>query len=125
MSEKMNPRVKRMWLRALRSGRYAQGRGSLCKMPDSRDRDYRFCCLGVLCDLAVKDGVEVEWSPDPSAPAKRLMIEGDGGGLQEKVREWAGIDTRLAHLEEGDCLAIRNDKGASFQQIADLIEREL
>ena len=46
----MNKEVKKKWVDALRSGEYAQGRSSL------RDHD-EYCCLGVLCELAVKEGV--------------------------------------------------------------------
>lgn len=50
MIEKLKPEVKTLWLEALRSGRYEQGEKNL-------ERDGKFCCLGVLCDLAVQAGV--------------------------------------------------------------------
>jgi len=63
--EKMNPRVKKKWLKALRSGEYLQGTLQLCTptyltnpstSPDlpaqiDEDGDYKFCCLGVLENL--------------------------------------------------------------------------
>lgn len=42
----MKADLKAKWLEALRSGKYEQGSGVL------RDNADRFCCLGVLCDLA-------------------------------------------------------------------------
>jgi len=36
------------WVKALRSGEYKQGQSYL------RNRDNKFCCLGVLCDLTNK-----------------------------------------------------------------------
>lgn len=42
--EPMDPKLKRRWVRALRSRKYKQGREQL------RDGN-KFCCLGVLCDL--------------------------------------------------------------------------
>lgn len=41
--------VIKRWVKALRSGEYEQTQGEL------KD-NYGFCCLGVLCDLAAKDG---------------------------------------------------------------------
>lgn len=34
----------RKWIRALRSGKFKQGQGALCK-------DGKHCCLGVLCEI--------------------------------------------------------------------------
>ena len=46
----MHQEVKQQWVTALRSGEYAQGNGHLRK-------DDEYCCLGVLCDIAVKAAV--------------------------------------------------------------------
>jgi hypothetical protein len=48
----MNPEVKSMWVEALRSNDYLQGRGAL-------NRNGLFCCLGVLCDVALKNGIDL------------------------------------------------------------------
>jgi hypothetical protein len=45
----MNARVKGLWLEALRSGRYKQGKAHL-------ECEGQYCCLGVLCELAVQEG---------------------------------------------------------------------
>src|SRR3954466_4218538 len=51
---KLRPEVKEKWVAALRSGEYKQGRSYLhSQNPDGEDR---FCCLGVLCELAVQEG---------------------------------------------------------------------
>jgi hypothetical protein len=52
---KMNKRVKRLWLKALRSGRFRQGQLRLCRVNSESDK--RHCCLGVLEELAVEQGV--------------------------------------------------------------------
>lgn len=63
---KLRPEVKRQWLAALRSGEYEQGREYLHFVEGGGEF---YCCLGVLCDLAVKDGVvaakTLHPSPDP------------------------------------------------------------
>ena len=59
----MKPEIQAEWVAALRSGEYKQGTGVL------RSEANEFCCLGVLCDLAVKAGVAVE------VQQKRLLDE--------------------------------------------------
>lgn len=117
---KMTPEVKAKWLEALRSGEYEQGRQFL------RTRDNEFCCLGVLCDLAVKAGVIEE----PTADGWGEYRYGDGGeqsGLPDEVSDWAGIDTQLGRFSHGGvdtALAFLNDRGTPFSEIADIIESE-
>lgn len=47
----MRKDVKELWISALRSGNYKQGKGAL-------NRRGNFCCLGVLCE-AILDNKEV------------------------------------------------------------------
>lgn len=44
----MDKQIAEMWADALESGEYRQGREYLCF-------DNRYCCLGVLCELYVKN----------------------------------------------------------------------
>lgn len=53
------------WLEALRSGEYVQGKGAL-KAHDNKDR---YCCMGVLCDVAFPD----EWSEPISTPDEMIF----------------------------------------------------
>src|SRR5215475_8100368 len=48
--QKMNPVVKQLWLEALRSSTYKQG----CRVLGRADN---FCCLCVLRDVAVQQGI--------------------------------------------------------------------
>ncbi len=50
----MKPEIKEMWIQALESGEYQQGRAL------HPDQD-TFCCLGVLCDLYHKETGNGEW----------------------------------------------------------------
>ncbi len=45
----MNANIKKIWLKALRSGEYEQTTTRLCR---PRSDGVGFCCLGVLCDLS-------------------------------------------------------------------------
>ena len=111
----MNKKVKTLWLKALRSGEYKQVQLQL-------KRDDRYCCLGVLCDLAVKAGV----------------IKGFSGRafyLPSAVRAWAGLDGRnptvtYRYRAGGITMSNLNDgttdiASKSFKQIARYIERDL
>ncbi len=49
----------RLWVAALRSGEFAQGRKRLAQSGDG-GATWRYCCLGVACELAIRHGVEVK-----------------------------------------------------------------
>lgn len=103
----LTPELFDAWVTALRSGEYAQGSGQL-----KSDRG-EFCCLGVLCDVA---GLDLE-QENPHRPGTKL---GQTGGLEVKrVAPWPltrlGQKTRVG-------LALRNDEGLSFDDIADHLD---
>lgn len=113
----MDPEIKRRWVAALRSGQYKQGRDRL--------KDFnRYCCLGVLVDLADKDkSTDISWADAHGHDA-----------LPRSVAKWAGtvINPRVTipHQGEGSerlshSLGYLNDFGYSFNEIADLIEEQL
>ena len=91
----LKPEVKAAWLEALRSGRYTQAQGYLTTITDGERRD---CCLGVLCDVAIRAGlaVDVQPSPEPTGnPLVRQQIlkyDGQEGLLPLSVYQWATID---------------------------------
>ena len=112
----MNKRVKKLWLKALRSGEYKQGREQLVTTLDDPNIPDRFCCLGVLQDLYHKEN---ESSFEPSYFSK--------GAPVDKVTLWAEIDDVCAY----EILMNRNDgvgdfkRKHSFKQIANYIEKHL
>lgn len=108
----MNKKVKEKWLEALRSGEYEQGSGYLRTTNDS------FCALGVLCDVAVKDGVEV------TVEKVGILYKYDSrvGFPPRSVTLWAGFDEDYG-IES--IISGKNDSGESFEKIADFIEKDL
>lgn len=126
----MNPEIKALWLEALRSGEYEQGIGALHSYEDGKDY---YCCLGVLCDLAIKAGVDVqEESRTPVyAPEKTsFSYDGEEAFLPYSVQQWAGMedDNVSFRTEEGELLtavSMNDDLGFSFQGIANNVERYL
>ncbi len=118
----MNYRVKKRWIKELRSGVYKK---TCCSL---RHGD-RFCVLGVLCDLHAK-ATGGEWEGG--------HYKGRGSELPDEVRYWAGLEgysamVGLAPLESKyESLAQMNDgvdqdklSARSFKQIANCIERHL
>ena len=51
----MNPRIKDLWVKALQSGKYRQGQLRLIREQKTYGTEH--CCLGVLCELALAEGV--------------------------------------------------------------------
>lgn len=129
MSDKMNAEIKAQWVAALRSGDYTQGRDRLVTINPDGSKEY--CCLGVLCDLAVKSGlgIRVEDREMHYGNLHALSYaDGQLYGLPVEVEEWAGMpgDGTLVELDGMDHdVAGLNDSGHSFMEIADLIERDL
>ena len=97
--------VYRLWIDALRSGQYRQTIYQL-------ERDGKFCGLGVVCELARKDGGP-EWDDG-------LYLDSDYQ-LPRQMSRFMGLtqgdQNRLVNL---------NDKyRATFAQIADYIEQRI
>lgn len=87
----MDANLKAEWVKALRSGRFGQTRFEL-------ENEGCFCCLGVLCEVADIDKVDI-------GPAYRKLdsIVGDYGPLVD----------------------LNDNEGKSFAEIADWIEANL
>ena len=111
--------ARRLWVEALRSGEYEQGRKVLCMKNE-------FCCLGVACDLFVKSRPNVI----------RVKVDDDGITtyghsrfyMPKSVQEWLGLNSDTGKFFPGDAgtvyLSNLNDGGITFAEIADIIESE-
>jgi hypothetical protein len=112
----MDPEIRAQWCAALRSGEYKQGNGYL------RQNNGGFCCLGVLCDLAVKAAV----IPAATNPAGLWMFDDrEFSFLPPTVVQWAGlnaIDPIVRTIGGQAALSNLNDSSATFATIADLID---
>jgi hypothetical protein len=106
---------RKLWVEALRSGKYEQAAQAL-------RRGQGFCCLGVACDIS---GVG-EWS---GAAYVVDTFDASASILPRAVRDWLG----LAHVGaeygdrdgiDGKQLTAKNDSGATFAELADIIESE-
>lgn len=108
----MDATIKDKWIAALTSGEYRQTRNSL-------QFGGGYCCLGVLCDLAAKEG-KGKWGTDAGG-----CVFTDSKGLDEfdvpstDTLEWAGlVGSDWNHLAE------LNDDGHTFDTIAEVIKTD-
>lgn len=126
----MDQQVKEKWIKALRSGEYKQGVGSLRRIVEG---EHRYCCLGVLCELC-PEGEWHLWHLEEKGGRYFYRSENSKGllgYLPKWVQDWAGLEDRSPEIE-GVKLTRHNDgSGAlnidqkSFEEIADLIEKYL
>lgn len=116
----MNKTIKRRWVKALRSGEYKQGYGTLCQTVDGVDE---FCVMGVFIDSTVIGDWEVSsWQyylPDGKFRTF-WTFEGFRTIIADDFLQKAGISTHLA-----DNLTLMNDGRYTFDQLADWIEEML
>lgn len=117
----MNQEVKTKWLDALRSGKYEQGQ-SFLRVDDT------FCCLGVLCDIYLKEKnlnwIQVNVDDDPILYSCMRFTEDEV--LPEEVMKWVSLDTPDPRITSKNAqVSELNDDSYSFNEIADLIEKEL
>lgn len=112
------------WVAALRSGKYKQGVGGL-------RRDDRFCCLGVLCEIAEVPSFEtvgavtyytyafnehihgISYIPDRFVPS--IISDLD---LLKTIRKDDGNLNELM----GQLMTMNDSGNYSFNEIADFIE---
>jgi hypothetical protein len=92
----MNPEIKARWAAALRSGNFRQGKRKLAQKP-TRTMPMTHCCLGVLCELAVEDGIiDAKESKYGVSGTVRSYGNDEKGwastSLPTAVSEWAGLE---------------------------------
>ena len=107
----MNQNAKN-WVKALRSGEFAQGRGRL-------KRGDTYCCLGVACELYRREHPEIVW--EYNGILRKICITPD------LVTKWLGLNSNTADfILGGECTSLMklNDAGLTFKEIADIIKSE-
>ena len=121
----MNTDFLLKWENELRSGKYEQGQGYLSK-------DGKYCCLGVLCEMLVSEGLLEKFEEkdsikygrakdDKMLPAEALNLVGisgfgrfDSTKLSEEIRYLTKEHEYLDNLN--DIVKL------NFKQIADVID---
>lgn len=108
MSKKLSTQEKarRLWVRALRSGKYGWGKEGL------HPKDGKFCCLGVLCEVAIKQGVITSYAHNDGTLSNYPEVLG-----------WVGLQDDSGDFYDGDLTKINDEaKRNPFKKIANLIE---
>ena len=117
------------WVKALRSGKFKQIKGSLIAL--NNDKPTGYCCLGVLCEVS-------------GIPLNHFKIH---DALYGDLNQRCGISDGVGHIKETKSVSIydinkkkiqlrignkyksfvslseANDEGASFKSIASWIEK--
>lgn len=103
---------KESWIKALRSGEYKQGKKALCYL-DNSDGLPRYCCLGVLAEV-----LNLE---------KRMLVSPRWYVYTFKNLEHGSfLANEILNYDKFQCiLAGKNDRGDSFEEIADWIEKNI
>lgn len=107
----MKKEIKDQWVAALRSGNYKQTRSKL-------HTDEGYCCLGVLCDISKLGRWEESWRGNGEY---EYFIDTNNKATAYPPRPVSiHVDLNLVDVDD---LAMMNDRGCSFGEIADHIER--
>lgn len=120
----MKQHVKKLWVEALRSGKYPQGTGYL-------NRNGKCCGMGVLAEVAVECGVATRDRMGATAVFYRMLDEefGDPMQLTTGIAEWAGLRSAIPILATDSFRApitmFNDEYGYSHAQLANLIEVQL
>jgi hypothetical protein len=94
--------IKDKWIAALKSGRYNQVKGSM-RLENLNNFGYSYCCLGVLVEECYS-GDDREW--------------------HLKAMQSVPLDLELS-VDIQNTLSAKNDRGDTFNQIADWIEENV
>ena len=119
----MKREIGEKWIAALESGEYMKGTGKLCLVTSPGHTT--FCCMGVLAELAIADGEEVEkiWWNDTFAE-----YQGERAFLPPVVRDWAGLKTTNGkYKDENDhvySLVELNDETDGFGSVIEIIREK-
>ncbi|UBF29935.1 hypothetical protein K9N68_37630 (plasmid) [Kovacikia minuta CCNUW1] len=137
---KIDPSKKAIWVEALREGQYTQGQGYL-RMEDTDEGEgcFCYCCLGVGLDLMDSS----KWKKESHIYSYPSHFRNFNGYPPPEFFDWLGVpDNRdfndgfyvenengMNHAQLADewwrVLASMNDKGYTFEEIADWIEQHL
>lgn len=112
----MRKRDKDRWVKALRSGKYKQGKSYLAR--ESETGEWQHCCLGVLCELdgigsrVVREGIDGPFKVFGGSASDYLPPS-----LMRKYGIGLSTQRFLGRMND--------DEGADFNDIADWIEEHL
>ena len=133
----MKQNVMKKWVKALRSGKFKQGQGTLRQF--NKKGQAQHCCLGVLCELYNET---MKKSKKKTLSEETIYTDADFShgysrfgnkteDLPKEVMNWAGIDNSIGAFTNDNPihdqydLANLNDTGRKFKTIANIIEKNV
>ena len=112
-----------MWVNALESGNYEQ---SFTLLHQTNGEKQLYCCLGVLCDLYLKNVGDIITEYDEYNDF--TYYDGEESVLPEKVKDWVGLTDSAGKINADgvrfntdESLSGLNDEGFTFKEIAQII----
>ncbi len=114
----MKPEIAKIWVDALRSGEYKQAKGKLATQDLKGNKE--FCCLGILCELAIKNGIALDVKYN--SYSDRFVYDNETQILPYKVMQWSGVKHNNGCYNTSHALSHDNDYGGTFETIANTIE---
>lgn len=112
----LSPEIKDLWINALRSGNYQQGKKKLSV-------NNTFCCLGVLCEINHLAKIQVQ----NGFISYSYRSEYDVSILPKGFAKHLNIDTHGTFfgftIDGLEALTVMNDQGYTFEQISEIIEQ--
>lgn len=120
-------RVMQLWVDALESGEYPQTQGTLHRTKSSEALPAAFCCLGVLCEVAIQDGVPVDREQmefRTRYSSTENDWDSDTAELPEVVYSWAGFDRGSPTIAGTSFVEMNDSCKYSFADIAQVIREE-
>lgn len=115
---KMDKAVKKRWLKALRSGSYAQGAGRL------KNYENKFCCLGVLCDILPNEGSWKDYDKKYQSSSDFILKEtkevSNGHLPLSLIKKF-----QLSELQVRKLVDMNDTEKKTFKEIAAYISRNM
>ena len=108
----------RLWVNDLRSGEFEQGTGQLNQVKDGVDQ---YCCLGVACETARKNGLRMSVVNDATGDK---VYDREQAFLPDSVMNWLGLDSRNPSFKGRPATDWNDGNLASLDEIAALVEAE-
>ena len=113
----MKKEIAELWIKELRSGNWEQTTQTL------KD-EHGYCCLGVLCEIAAKEGI-CKKAVDDDDEETNLYDESETV-LPVSVKVWAGMNSdcgKFGNDESNTLIYLNDDEDKTFPEIADAIEK--
>lgn len=113
----MKAATKKKWIKALRSGNYAQGEGDL-RYKDYITGELSYCCLGVLADILPN----AEFDDDGMCRLKSLSGRKNAGRDDQLTRSLA-INVGITQKNMNLLIDLNDKRNLDFPTLSNIIDQ--